>query len=147
MVRHEEKWAIVDDEAIWTQSGSLRDFSALKHLSIGVVVFFCLARGTESMDTDDPNQVTPFDQVVIADALPASLESLCLRGYQKNLRDDFDKVIALFVAERETKLPNLKKVTGIEEWIYFAFSLNSNNPGDEHLLWKREEEDWTEYEF
>lgn len=151
MISHDENEDPSDNELmaleeLWGRSGSLSDFSSLTHLSIGVAVFSCLARGTQSMDIEDSDKVTPFDQVVLADALPASLESLCLRGYKKGLRPDFDESITRFLAEKDAKLPNLKNVTGIEECIENASTINA--PDDEgDLLWEREEEDWTEYEF
>lgn len=151
MVPHDEKEEVSDNELmatqeLWDRSGSLGDFSSLTHLSIGVAVFLCLARGTQSMDTEDYDKVTPFDRVVLADALPASLESLCLRGYKKGVRPDFDEAITRFLTEKDAKLPNLKNVTGIEECIENASTVDSPD-NEEVLLWQRKEEDWTEYEF
>jgi hypothetical protein len=69
------------------------------------------------MDTDDPPKVMLFDQVVLADALPPSLEALCLRGYREGVRLDFDESITRFLAEKDAKLPNLQKVTGIKKYV------------------------------
>lgn len=151
MIDHDENEEPSDDvvtaiEGFWDQSGSLGDFSSLKHLSIGIAVLLCLARGTQSMDNEDMDNVALFDQVVLADALPPCLESLCIRGYEKGPRPDFDKIITRFLAEKDTKLPNLKTVIGIEECIENACTIE--DPDDEDApLWEREEEDWTEYEF
>lgn len=127
------------------QTGSLRDFTALTHLSIGVRIFFCLARGSQSMDMEDFNNITPFDQVVLAEALPPNLESLCLRGYKKGAREDFDNALAQFMTEKDEKLPNLKEITGIEECIENASTVQDPD-GNGELLWEREEEEWTAYE-
>jgi hypothetical protein len=146
-IPHEEDERDWDDEEVvglaelWGRSGSLGDFSSLKHLSISVSVFFFLARGSQSMDTDDPAKIMPFDQVVLADALPPSLESLCLRGYREGVRLNFDKSITRFLAEKDAKLPNLQKVTGIKE---FVASVVVDPPYNEELLLESDEEDWTE---
>lgn len=131
-----------DPQGLWERTGSLRDFSALTHLNIGIGILLFLALGTQRMEAGDFD----FDELALADSLPDALESLVIIGYEKGVRADFDKVITRFVIDKDTKLPNLKHVTGIESMIKRAETVIS--PDDENeLLWEREEEEWSEYEY
>lgn len=142
----DEEPAHVLPQGFWERTGSLRDFSALTQLNMGIAVLLCLARGTGSMDVKDPDLVKPFAEVVLADSLPPTLESLTIIGYEKGIREDFDKVIEQFMIDKDAKLPNLKQITGIEEMIERASTVQ--HPDDEsELLWEPEEEDWSEYEY
>ncbi|KUL85438.1 hypothetical protein ZTR_06788 [Talaromyces verruculosus] len=134
-----------DPQGLWERTGSLRDFSALTQLNIGIGILLFLALGTQGMETGDPDY-TSFDELVLADSLPDTLESLVIIGYEKEARADFDKIIEQFMIDKDAKLPNLKRVSGIEQMIERAETVRS--PDDEsELLWEREEEEWSDYEY
>jgi hypothetical protein len=143
---NEEEPARNDPQGLWERTGSLRDFSALTQLNIGIGILLFLALGTKGMETENPDYYTSFDEVVLADSLPDTLESLVIIGYEKGIRQDFDKIVEQFMIDKDTKLPNLKHVSGIEEMIERAATVR--NPDNEsELLWEPDEEEWSEYEY
>ncbi|KAL4909236.1 hypothetical protein BDW74DRAFT_174436 [Aspergillus multicolor] len=91
------------------------------------------------------------DDISLADGLPSNLESLRIYGYKKGdplvyMQDlKMDYHIAKLMEEKETKLPHLMRVEGVEEYIPNAEVVPDagDNP---HLLWERKylEEDWVE---
>jgi hypothetical protein len=142
---NEEEPAHNDPQGLWERTGSLRDFLALTQLNIGIGILLFLALGTQGMEAGDPDY-TSFDELVLADSLPDTLESLVIIGYENGVRADFDKIVEQFMIDKDTKLPNLKHVAGIEEMIERAATVRS--PDDEsELLWEPEEEGWSEYEY
>lgn len=62
---------------LWEQTGSLKDFPALKRLSLGINLLMYFARGV----TNDPT--TPRGTVDLVDCLSDHLEYLCIQGYEK----------------------------------------------------------------
>ena len=142
---NEQEPAHNDPQGLWERTGSLQDFSALSKLNIGIGILLFLALGSQSMEAGD-HYNTSFDELVLADSLPDSLESLVIIGYEKGVRADFDKIIEQFMIDKDKKLPKLKHVIGIEEMIKRAETVRS--PDDEsELLWEPEEEEWSEYEY
>ncbi|EEA22681.1 hypothetical protein TMatcc_001524 [Talaromyces marneffei ATCC 18224] len=134
----------IEPQGLWERTGSLRDFSALTQLNIGIGILLFLTLGTQGMETENPDCSPSFDEVVLADSLPDTLESLVIIGYEKGVRQDFDKIVEQFMADKDTKLPNLKHVSGVEEMIERAPKVDY--PDEESEPWW-EEEEWSEYEY
>lgn len=94
---------------IFSQTGSLRSFTALRRLSIGVRCLFQMAHGI-SADCHPAS--------VLADLLPPNLEYLCIRGYEPgvhalqdiHIQDLFEKFVA-------GQLGALKEIYGLQEYI------------------------------
>ncbi|KAL4882540.1 hypothetical protein BJY04DRAFT_217034 [Aspergillus karnatakaensis] len=104
------------------KGSSFRDFTKLKHLGIGVYQFYYFALGVGC----GPEERYPS----LADGLPESLESLRIYGYDKGAMEkkpqwlnfdlqlpDLDPHIARFLVEKDSKLPRLKLVEGLDECI------------------------------
>lgn len=109
--------------------GSLHDFHALTHLSIGVQLL--LGPRLEMKMFLAPLVGAPFRLI---DALPASLECLRLRGYTKGEDEHFDSQVEEFTRLKAERLPNLKVVEGIDDCIPSAKSVEDpDHNGD--LLW------------
>ncbi|KAJ5735755.1 uncharacterized protein N7483_000880 [Penicillium malachiteum] len=62
--------------SFWETHGSLKDFTALKNLSITIDVLFYLIRG-------DHELLEQQAKIKLFEGLPDNLESLCIRGYSK----------------------------------------------------------------
>ena len=110
--------------------GSLDDFSALRHIRIGVKVL---------LGPDD--KPAPFR---LFEALPRNLESLLLRGYKKGKNREHDGQIDEFL-RHVGEFPLLKNINGIEETVPSAWTVR-NPDVDEDQLWTPEEENdgWME---
>lgn len=110
----EERKAFINQksvvELVFTQMGCLRNFTALRRLSIGVRCLFQMANGTTS---DFASSNMP-----LADLLPPNLESLSIRGYQPGLNSYYDAHIHdLFQKFVAGQLGSLKEINGINEYI------------------------------
>lgn len=96
-------------ELIFHQSGTLKNFTALRQLNIGVKCLFGMALGISTQHS--PN-------TKLADLLPPHLEHLSIRGYipgdnqfyDMHIQDLFQKFVA-------GQLPELTEVIGIQEFI------------------------------
>lgn len=98
-----ELYELPDDRAYNNTIGSLHDFEALTHLSLGIKLLL-----------GPPDSTTPFR---LADALPKSLESLTIRGYTKGVVAKYDATIVELLARRSEIFPALAEVDGVEELI------------------------------
>lgn len=78
--------------------GSLHDFMALTHLSIGVDAL-----------------IGPHPPFRLIDALPANLEYFCLYGYVRGRNQGVDEHVAEFMQMKSERLPKLVEVKGIDE--------------------------------
>ncbi|EED14782.1 conserved hypothetical protein [Talaromyces stipitatus ATCC 10500] len=97
-------------ELVFMQSGSLRNFTALRRLNIGVRCLFHMAHGTTG-DFASSN-------LFLADVLPPHLESLSIRGYQPGMNSLYDAHIQdLFQKFVAGQLGSLKEIYGISEYI------------------------------
>ncbi|KAL2816487.1 hypothetical protein BJX63DRAFT_430185 [Aspergillus granulosus] len=111
------------------QSGSLRDFQALKRLSIGIGFLFYFAGGTDRDYNSDQNSYCK-----LISSLPPNLEYLCIRGYKQGEFPDRDPHIEeLMRAVREGGLQ--LEVTGIDKIIPHAENVEDPD-GEPRLLWK-----------
>ncbi|CAG8416638.1 unnamed protein product [Penicillium salamii] len=121
-----------DDEvqmppSISSINGSLKEFRALKRLSVGIGFLVYFAMGVR--ENNEPRQ--PF---LLPEVLPESLEYLCIRGYEKGKCKQWDTHIDALLASFASGSLGIKEITGIEEMI--PNSEDVDNPDDdEHLLW------------
>lgn len=154
---YQEEWAeelreleTKDEPAVDTQPSpcSLRGFTKLKNLSLGIHLLYYLARGIGTDQVEDAS-------FSIVDHLPPNLESLCIYGYEKGMKpwveglpdDVFDRQLEILLAEKDIKLPRLTYIEGIDELIENAVTVESphENHGD---LWERDTDDnWTDHEY
>jgi hypothetical protein len=127
---------------------SLRGFTELKNLSLGIHLLYYLARGI------GPDQVED-SSFAIVDHLPPSLESLCIYGYEKGMKpqvkglpdDVFDRQLENLLADKAKKLPRLIHIEGIDEFIENATTVEQPQNNDDDL-WERETDDeWTDHEY
>jgi hypothetical protein len=95
-----ELYQVPDDRTYNNTIGSLHDFEALTHLSLGVKLLLGPA-----------SSLTPFRLV---DALPKSLRSLTIRGYTKGVVAKYDAAIRELLARRAEVLPALVRISGEE---------------------------------
>jgi hypothetical protein len=127
---------------------SLRAFTKLKNLSLGIHLLYYLARGIDSDQGEDAS-------FAIVDHLPPSLESLCIYGYEKGMKpgvqglpdDVFDRQLENLLAEKGKKLPRLTYIEGIDELIENAVTVREPEYNKD-ALWERETDDeWTDHEY
>ncbi|CAG8939267.1 unnamed protein product [Penicillium salamii] len=108
-------------------NGSLKEFRALKRLSVGIGFLVYFAMGVR--ENNEPRQ--PF---LLPEVLPESLEYLCIRGYEKGKCKQWDTHIDALLASFVSGSLGIKEITGIEEMI--PNSEDVDNPDDdENLLW------------
>lgn len=93
----------------------VRGYSALKKLSVNVEVIVGPTK-QEFIDKDTPIQIKlarqpPFRLI---DALPQSLEYLCLYGYEKGAVPDLDEHVAELMAKKDERLPKLREIRGVD---------------------------------
>lgn len=128
----EERMAFMNQQSvvklIFLQTGCLRNFTALRRLSIGVQCLFQMAHGIAAGSHSTST---------LADVLPPNLEYLCIRGYQPgihtvqdvHIRDMFQKFVA-------GQLGSLKEIYGLNEYIPNATTVHlddvENHP---ELVW------------
>ncbi|KAI0442222.1 hypothetical protein F4803DRAFT_551383 [Xylaria telfairii] len=115
--------------------GSMHDFESLTHLSIGIGVLL----GDYSWRVKEDKEA-PFRLV---DALPASLEYLLIRGYERGKVARYDGQIDELLLLMPDRLPSLKEVHGIDKIIPIGLSIES--PDDNYdQLWKPEisDDEW-----
>lgn len=120
----------------------------MKNLSLGIHLLYYLARGIGLDQVDDP-------AFAIVDRLPPNLEALCIYGYKKGMKpqiegapdDLFDRQFERLLAEKDTKLPRLSYIEGIDECIENATTVKNPTTYDEDL-WDREtDDDWADHEY
>lgn len=123
--------------SIWDRDASLKDFVALKELSIGIGLLIYFARGVGMDDTKSAN-------VMLMDCLPDSLEYLSIRGYEKGANEAHDTEVAALMARFESGSLRLKEIKGVDKIIPNGY--NVENPDkDYHLLWSLEEVGYSDY--
>lgn len=127
---------------------SLRGLTNVRNLSLGIHLLYYLSRGISADQVDDAS-------FAIVDHLPPNLEALCIYGYKKGMKpqieglsdDVFDRQLEKLVAEKDTKLPRLSYIEGIDEFIENATTVEHPETNDKDL-WERETDDeWTDYEY
>ncbi|KAF9890814.1 hypothetical protein FE257_005385 [Aspergillus nanangensis] len=141
--RLEELTAVDGSLASWSGSSScsLRGFTKLKNLSLGIHLLYYLARGI------GPDQVED-ESFAIVDHLPPNLESLSIYGYEEGMRGlrPFHRQLEQLLAEKDKKLPRLVYIEGIDELIENAATVRRPDL-NRHLLWEGETDcEWTDHE-
>ncbi|PYH48530.1 uncharacterized protein BP01DRAFT_379715 [Aspergillus saccharolyticus JOP 1030-1] len=120
---------------IWEQSGSLKDFSALKLLAVDINFLLYMARGVNSARDKGCE---------LAGRLPPSLESLLIRGYESGRNKNHDNQVASLRALKSDQVSTtLRDIQGVDQTITPAMHVEDPDR-DRHLLWFREEEEWSE---
>ncbi|KAJ5100547.1 hypothetical protein N7456_006599 [Penicillium angulare] len=108
-------------------SGCLKDFHALKKLSIGVGSLLYFARGVGAdYESGEP--------VKLVDRLPENLEYLCIRGYKRGESKMWDEQIDDLMSFWKEGTSNIKEIVGVEEEIPNAKDLEDID-NQEHLMW------------
>ncbi|KAJ5605008.1 hypothetical protein N7510_010162 [Penicillium lagena] len=116
--------------SIWDRDASLKDFGALKELSLGIGLLLYFAQGVE---IDDMKRAS----FMLTDCLPDSLEYLSIRGYEKGVNEAHDMQVAALMARFESGSLRLKEIKGVDEII--PNGCHVENPDkDTHLLWSME---------
>ncbi|CAP97626.1 Pc22g03380 [Penicillium rubens Wisconsin 54-1255] len=110
-----------------SNSGSLKEFRSLKRLSVGIGFLVYFAMGVRG--NDEPRQ-----PCLLPEALPESLEYLCIRGYEKGKCKKWDTHIDALVASFVLGSSGIKEITGIEETIPNSEDVEDPD-GDKDLLW------------
>ncbi|KAJ5215873.1 uncharacterized protein N7498_002280 [Penicillium cinerascens] len=110
-----------------SNSGSLKEFRALKRLSVGIGFLVYFAMGVRK--NNEPRQ--PF---LLPEALPESLEYLCIRGYEKGKCKKWDAHIDALVASFVSGSSGIKEIVGIEEIIPNSEDVEDPD-NNEDLLW------------
>jgi hypothetical protein len=123
--------------SIWDRDASLKDFVALKELSIGIGFLIYFAQG---VGLDDKKRAS----VRLWDCLPESLEYLSIRGYKKGANEAHDKEVAALMARFESGSLGLKEIEGVDEIIPNGCHVENPDEND-HLLWSLEEVGYSDY--
>lgn len=125
--------------SIWERSGSLKDFAALKELSLGIHFLLYFAKGVSRIDR------AKSEEVMLADSLPDSLEYLCIRGYHRGKNPDHDAQIDALMDRFKSGSLSLKEVRGVDGMIPNA-EIVEDPDHNEELLWSLEDAGYGEYE-
>ncbi|KAJ5123937.1 uncharacterized protein N7515_007762 [Penicillium bovifimosum] len=115
--------------------GTLKDFVALKRLSLGIDLLLYFAKGI-SFDWTSPGE---YFNAPLIDCLPDSLEYLCVRGYRKGVNRKHDKDMKKLLAHLKRKKSgssSLKEIKGIEETIPVVHDPNHHD--EDPLIWALE---------
>ncbi|CAG8247981.1 hypothetical protein PENNAL_c0009G05047 [Penicillium nalgiovense] len=110
-----------------SNSGSLKEFRALRRLSVGIGFLVYFVMGVR--ENNEPRQ--PF---LLPETLPESLEYLCIRGYEKGKCKLWDTHIDALVTSFVSGSSGIKEITGIEETIPNSEDVEDPD-NDEDLLW------------
>ncbi len=86
----------------------------------------------------DDHRSPPFRLV---DALPPSLEYLCLYGYVRGLSVDVDAQVDELMARRAARLPRLAEIRGVDETVEDLAARYGGGEPSEETLWQRPEID------
>lgn len=113
--------------SFWENTGSLKDFRALKRLSMGIGLLMYFAMGIKEGEG-------PRKPINLWEELPESLEYLCIRGYERGLYDKWDAQIDSLLKFVDSGSSRIKVIKGIEEMIPNSRDLN-NPDNEEDSLW------------
>ncbi|KAF4767684.1 hypothetical protein N7455_011307 [Penicillium solitum] len=119
-------------QLVWTYSGSLKEFVALKRLSLGINFLLYFAAGVNGEPYKKKGKLD------LVDCLPNGLEYLCVRGYQKGENEEHDQQMDALMAFYKSGSSRLQELKGIDELIPNAEVVH-NPDNDDHLLWSLEE--------
>ncbi|KAF9887234.1 hypothetical protein FE257_010362 [Aspergillus nanangensis] len=91
-------------------TGSLKEFCALTRLSVGIGFLMDFAMGVGKTDRAG-------EPVLLLEALPESLEYLCIRGYERWENTDWDTQIDALMTSFRSGSSGIKEILGVEETI------------------------------
>ncbi|GAB1198364.1 hypothetical protein APSETT444_007683 [Aspergillus pseudonomiae] len=115
----EDEYSVKDPYGDASNEGrpmSLRDFTAMTHLRIGIKLLMALARASMSKGgLEEPS-------FSLIDILPPNLEYLCILGYTVGTNSQHDAQIS-FLMEHRDRLPLLKEIAGVDVHIPNATSV------------------------
>lgn len=118
-----------------------RSYTALTHLSVSIPAI--IGQANYDRDADKWNLLKP-PPFRLIDALPSSLEYLCLYGYRKGEVWEVDEQVEELMEKRHERLPNLMVVKGVDS---VESSLDLQHE-DEYgrAMWRRpyDDLDWVE---
>ncbi|KOS48628.1 hypothetical protein ACN38_g323 [Penicillium nordicum] len=117
---------------IWKYGGSLKEFMALKRLSLGIHFLLYFAAGVSG---ESYKKRETLDLVA---CLPNGLEYLCVRGYQKGESEEHDQQMDALITFYKSGSSQLRELKGIDELIPNAEVVHDPD-NDDHLLWSLEE--------
>ncbi|KAJ5151683.1 hypothetical protein N7492_009978 [Penicillium capsulatum] len=107
------------------QTGSLKDFSALKILRLGIRMLLYFARGVGPVSEEQRD-------FQLVDCLPENLEYLCILGYDKGQSRERDMHIENLMSRFKSGNTRLKEVYGVDETIPSATNIDADLDPD-HL--------------
>ncbi|KAH6898014.1 hypothetical protein B0T10DRAFT_577479 [Thelonectria olida] len=107
--------------------GSLHDFTALTHLSIGMKALM----GPRESDLRPPFHLVEQPPFRLIDALPPNLEYLCLYGYEKGSNKDLDDHVEELLKKKNERLPRLREIDGIDKVVLDLGSIYSEDDKEE----------------
>lgn len=110
----ESFWGDKNNNKNNNNSGSLKNFVALRRLSLGIDFLLYFARGVRQSPAAGGVQ-GPKTRLV--DCLPNSLEYICVRGYQRNRNKEHDIEMDALKALYMSGLSRLKELKGLDEMI------------------------------
>ncbi|PYI22288.1 hypothetical protein BO99DRAFT_479813 [Aspergillus violaceofuscus CBS 115571] len=132
----QHSWTGAPPDELWEQKGSLRDFTSMTHVSLGLKTLLYMAKGVNLTEPSD---------FKLADHLPPNLEYLLIRGYERGHRKDHDEHIDGVLSLKKSESSKLREIRGIDESIPHAEDVD--DPDDESApLWEWEEQEWSEDE-
>ncbi|KAJ6016780.1 hypothetical protein N7451_000159 [Penicillium sp. IBT 35674x] len=123
---------IEDDErqmlrSLSGNSGPLKEFRTLKRLSVGIGFLVYFATGVR--ENNEPRQ-----PILLPEAIPESLEYLCIRGYEKGQCKKWDAHIDALVSSFVSGSSGIKDITGIGEIVPNSEDVDDPD-NDTDLLW------------
>ncbi|KAF0315838.1 hypothetical protein GQ607_016907 [Colletotrichum asianum] len=108
--------------------GSFHDFEALTHLSINVQALMGPNDGWEP-----PYKLKEEPPFQLVDALPPSLEYLCLYGYRKGENFAVDSHVKELLEKKAERLPRLAEIRGVEETVLGEGASFGGSPEEDDL--------------
>ncbi|KAF4927919.1 hypothetical protein K4K60_004497 [Colletotrichum sp. SAR11_57] len=108
--------------------GSFRDFAALTHLSINIQALMGPNDGWEP-----PYKLKEDPPFRLVDALPPSLEYLCLYGYRKGENFAVDSHVKELLEKKAERLPRLTEIRGVEETVLGEGTSFGDSPEEDDL--------------
>jgi hypothetical protein len=99
-------------------SGSLKGFAALKRLSLGIQTLLYFTTGVHEGISEKQKKV------MFGEYLPDNLSYLCIRGYQRGNKSEWDAQMDALKAFHASGLSNFIETSGMYEWIPNSFLEN-----------------------
>ena len=93
---------------------AFRDYTALTHLSLNLEAILG-PTGLWPVDKVVRDKLASHPALPLIDALPPSLEYLCLYGYEKGKIPEFDEQVGELMSKMGERLPKLVEVRGVDE--------------------------------